>query len=80
MFQLVAGDVGGWKEVKKLYPVHGAATAFFRGKFWVFGGSTGDDSFDHTITDKVRKCLHKTNFSILICMHPLFVKTEKVPN
>jgi len=40
--------------MKKLYPVHGAATAFFRGKFWVFGGSTGDDSFDHTITDKVQ--------------------------
>ena len=26
----------------------------FRGKFWVFGGSTGDDSYDHTITDKVQ--------------------------
>ncbi len=25
-----------------------------RGKFWVFGGSTGDDSYDHTITDKVQ--------------------------
>ncbi len=37
-----------------MYPVHGAAVAFFQGKFWVFGGSTGDDSYDHTITDKVR--------------------------
>ncbi len=37
-----------------MYPVHGAATTFFRGKFWVFGGSTGDDSYDHTITDKVQ--------------------------
>lgn len=36
-----------------MYPVHGAATAFFQGKFWIFGGSTGDDSYDHTITDKV---------------------------
>ena len=26
----------------------------FQGKFWVFGGSTGDDSYDHTITDKVQ--------------------------
>ena len=26
----------------------------FRGKFWVMGGSTGDDSYDHTITDKVQ--------------------------
>lgn len=25
-----------------------------QGKFWVFGGSTGDDSYDHTITDKVQ--------------------------
>ena len=25
-----------------------------RGKFWVMGGSTGDDSYDHTITDKVQ--------------------------
>ena len=29
-------------------------TLFVRGKFWVFGGSTGDDSYDHTITDKVQ--------------------------
>ena len=29
-------------------------THHFRGKFWVFGGSTGDDSYDHTITDKVQ--------------------------
>ena len=36
-----------------MFPVHGAATAFFRGKMWVFGGSTGDDTKDHTITDKV---------------------------
>ena len=36
-----------------MYPVHGAAVAFFRGKFWVFGGSTGNDNYDHTITDKV---------------------------
>ena len=36
-----------------MYPVHGGAVAFYGGKFWVFGGSTGDDSYDHTITDKV---------------------------
>ena len=36
-----------------MFPVHGAATAFFRGKMWVFGGSTGDDTKDHTITEKV---------------------------
>ena len=40
----------------KLYPVQGAATAFFKGKFWVFGGSTGDDSYDDTVTDKVHPC------------------------
>ena len=39
--------------VPQMYPVHGAAVAFFRGKFWVFGGSTGNDNYDHTITDKV---------------------------
>ena len=33
--------------------IHGAATTFFKGKMWVFGGSTGDDTKDHTITDKV---------------------------
>ena len=38
-----------------MYPVHGAAVAFFRNKFWVFGGSTGNDNYDHTITDKVGK-------------------------
>ena len=27
---------------------------YLQGKFWVFGGSTGDDSYDHTITDKVQ--------------------------
>ena len=29
-------------------------TTMVRGKFWVMGGSTGDDSYDHTITDKVQ--------------------------
>ena len=52
-WQLIAGDTSYWKELKPMFPVHGAATAFFNGKMWVFGGSTGDDSFDHTITDKV---------------------------
>ena len=51
----------------QMYPVHGAAVAFFRGKFWVFGGSTGNDNYDHTITDKVS--LQKALFdrSILLC-------------
>jgi hypothetical protein len=36
-------------------PFHPCMPAvYFRGKFWVFGGSTGDDSYDHTITDKVQ--------------------------
>ena len=49
----MSGNVAEWLPLTKLYPVHGAATAFFRGKFWVFGGSTGDDAYDDTITDKV---------------------------
>ncbi|XP_023322030.1 kelch-like protein 33 isoform X2 [Eurytemora carolleeae] len=52
-WQLVKG-YSTWEEIPQIYPVHGAATTFFRGKFWVFGGSTGDDSYDHTITDKVQ--------------------------
>ena len=51
-WQLLHG-VDEWQEIPQMYPVHGAAVAFFRAKFWVFGGSTGDDSHDHTITDKV---------------------------
>lgn len=43
-----------WQAIPQMFPVHGAAVAFFKGKFWVMGGSTGDDSFDHTITDKVQ--------------------------
>ena len=53
-WQLVAGLTTQWKEIPQMYPVHGAATAFFQGKFWVLGGSTGDDNYDHTITDKVQ--------------------------
>jgi hypothetical protein len=52
-WQLVAGDAQEWREIPQMYPVHGAAVAFFKGKFWVFGGSTGNDNYDHTITDKV---------------------------
>ena len=37
-----------------MFPVHGAATAFYQQKFWVLGGATGDDSYDHTITEKVQ--------------------------
>jgi len=43
-----------WELIPQMYPVHGAATAFFQSKFWVLGGSTGDDSYDHTITEKVQ--------------------------
>jgi len=53
-WQLVKGYTGTWSEIPQMYPVHGAATTFYRGKFWVLGGSTGDDSYDHTITDKVQ--------------------------
>ena len=53
-WQLVAGLTSEWKEIPQMYPVHGAATAFFQGKFWILGGSTGDDNYDHTITDKVQ--------------------------
>jgi hypothetical protein len=49
----VAGVTNEWQEIPQMYPVHGAATAFYKSKFWVLGGSTGDDSYDHTITDKV---------------------------
>ena len=53
-WQLVAGATNEWEPIPQMYPVHGAATTFFKGKLWVFGGSTGDDSYEHTITDKVR--------------------------
>lgn len=52
-WQLVAGATSAWEDVHQMYPVHGAATTFFKGKMWLFGGSTGDDTKDHTITDKV---------------------------
>lgn len=63
-WQLLAGAAEEWQDIPQMYPVHGAAVAFFRGKFWVFGGSTGDDSYDHTITDKVffRKLKFYTRF------------------
>ena len=50
-----------------MFPVHGAATAFFQTKFWVLGGSTGDDQYDHTITDKGMFVQNNENvvFSIL---------------
>ena len=50
----MAGLTTEWQAIPQMYPVHGAATAFFQGKFWVLGGSTGDDNYDHTITDKVQ--------------------------
>jgi len=53
-WQLLAGLTGQWELIPQMYPVHGAATAFFQSKFWVLGGSTGDDSYDHTITEKVQ--------------------------
>ena len=53
-WQLLAGQTTEWESIPQMYPVHGAATAFFQSKFWVLGGSTGDDSYDHTITDKVQ--------------------------
>ncbi len=51
---LSAGTAATWQSIPQMYPVHGAAVAFYHGKFWVLGGSTGDDSYDHTITDKVQ--------------------------
>lgn len=53
-WQLLAGATATWEEIPQMYPVHGAAVAFYKGKFWVLGGSTGDDGYDHTITDKVQ--------------------------
>lgn len=53
-WQLLSGAADRWRAIPQMYPVHGAAVAFFQGKFWVLGGSTGDDSYDHTITDKVQ--------------------------
>ena len=53
-WHLEAGLTTQWVAIPQMYPVHGAATAFFQSKFWVLGGSTGDDSYDHTITDKVQ--------------------------
>ncbi len=58
-----------------MYPVHGAATAFYKSKFWVLGGSTGDDSYDHTITDKVlnyKSFCYKTFFQSLLASVFLF--------
>ena len=52
-----------------MYPVHGGAVAFYGGKFWVFGGSTGDDSYDHTITDKVDCFSYFFRFLIRITFH-----------
>merc|ERR1712038_2057235 len=53
-WQLLRGYSTQWEEIPQIYPVRGAATTFYKGKFWVLGGSTGDDSYDHTITDKVQ--------------------------
>ena len=53
-WQLLADATDRWVELPPIYPVHGAATTFFKGKFWVLGGSTGDDSRRETITDKAR--------------------------
>ncbi|XP_059095761.1 uncharacterized protein LOC131890438 [Tigriopus californicus] len=53
-WQLLEGNIDQWQEIPQMYPVHGAAVAFFKSKFWVLGGSTGDDSYDHTVTDKVQ--------------------------
>ena len=39
----IQGFSSNWTEIPNIYPVHGAATAFYRGKFWIMGGSTGDD-------------------------------------
>ena len=60
-WQLVAGASSKWEEIHQMFPVHGAASAFFKGKMWVFGGATGDDTSDHTITDKVLCTLNYTN-------------------
>ena len=67
-WQLVAGATSAWEEVHQIFPVHGAASTFFKGKMWVFGGATGDDTKDHTITDKVLKIMcifHSNNLTSL---------------
>ena len=46
---ITQGFTGNWSEIPQMYPVHGAATTFYRGKFWVLGGSTGKD-------DKIFSC------------------------
>jgi len=51
-WQLVSG-LSKWQKIPPMFPVHGAATAFYQQKFWVLGGATGDDSYDESITDKV---------------------------
>ena len=42
-WQLIKGFSSNWTEIPQIYPVHGAATTFYRGKFWVLGGSTGNN-------------------------------------
>ena len=37
-WQLLAGSTSQWELIPQMYPVHGAATAFFQSKFWVLGG------------------------------------------
>ena len=66
-WQLVAGASSKWEVIHQMFPVHGAASAFFKGKMWVFGGATGDDTSDHTITDKVLCTLNCTNIVLAFC-------------
>ena len=61
-----------------MFPVHGAATAFYQQKFWVLGGATGDDSYDESITDKVQALLF--NFFKFIFSFNIFNKKFKGPS
>ena len=74
-WQLVAGASSKWEVIHQMFPVHGAASAFFKGKMWVFGGATGDDTSDHTITDKVLCTLDYTIivFTFLTYRYILYV-------
>ena len=47
--EIVVANMGENKDFSKEYPPMPHCS-----QFWVLGGSTGDDSYDHTITDKVQ--------------------------
>ena len=67
-WQLLKGFSSNWTEIPQIYPVHGAATTFFRGKFWVLGGSTGNKYFISNIyVDFVQVTTAMTTLSLTRC-------------